>query len=136
MIVGLALVDLAELNLGTRVILGGDHLLDSKVEEIVDCAAGVTKLRAEDPHDQESVDAFIGCDLVTLVGSLPLMRRGAVIVTTCDFENDERLDLYSTLHRKGMRVKTLDTGRMVINELPTLVSRLERLEKLETRSLN
>ena len=134
MIVGFVLTDLAELNLGTRVILGGDHLLDSMVEEIVDYASGVTKLSANDRYDEESVDAFVGCDLMRLVRSMPSMRRGAVIVITCDFEIDERLDLYNTLHRKGMRVKTLDARRKVINELPALVSRLERLEKLETHS--
>ena len=126
-VVALALSDLADLNLGSRVLISGGHVLDSRIADLVGGVAGVVTVSLADQIDDESVDAFIGCDLPSLVGALPKLRRGAVIVITCDFDGDERLDLYGTLHRNGLSVRSIDPRRHVIDELTNLVSRSERL---------
>lgn len=126
-LIGMALVDLAALNLGSRVVIAGAHELDSAVRDIVELAPAISVLSARDEVEDESVDAFIGCDVKGFVQSLPSLRRGGIVVATCAFDDDERLDLYGSLHRKGLSFRSLDLRRDVGVQLPILAARFERL---------
>jgi len=125
-LVGLAFSDLATLNLGSRVIVGGAHRLDLAIGEIVSLASGFRAVSAQDGLEHESIEAFIGCDVRELVRSASYLRPGGSVVVTCDTNSDDRLDLYSSLHRKGLRFRSLDVQRDLVERLPLLVARFER----------
>lgn len=126
-LVGLALVDLAKLNLGSRVIINGTHPIDLAIGELVGLAPALSAIPVRVDQEDESVDAYIGCDISGLVRSLPYLRRGGVVVATCPFDHDVRLDLYGSLHRKGLTFQSLNLRRDLVAKLPTLASRFERL---------
>jgi hypothetical protein len=135
-LVGMASIDLVSPNLGSRLAVDGVHPVDSAIRKLLERASGVSLVSGRDDLADESVDAFIGCDLGALILSLPSIRRGGDVVLTCIPEQDDRLDIYSSLHRKGLHFRSLDLGRDLLENLPSLLDRFARLLEVDSNLAN
>ena len=70
---------------------------------------------------------FIGCSARDLVSALPFMRKNGLAVIPCPVSDHQRLDIYSTLHRKGLSLVASDLAGGNADLLSKTSDRLNRM---------
>ena len=122
----LYVADLARPNLGHTVAVEGNHLIDGAVKNLLDCQTGVRVVPAAN-FTEGSVDTLIVCSPSQLAEMLPHVARNGKVVLTCSLFDSQSIDLYSTVHRKGIRVLGVGFGNGFAMRIPDLNRRLLKL---------
>ena len=125
-LIAIHIVDQARLNLGYSVLAEGDHLIDDVIKTLLGCLRGIRILSPENAG-QEPVDVFIGCSMPTLIGALPMMSRRGTIVLSCSGGSEQSLNVYSTIHRNGLKIYGASFGDDFLIRIPSLSQRLHGL---------
>ena len=126
-LVGLAIADLAELNLGSNLAITGNHLIDQAISELASLSPGLNISSDTEQPRENSVDVIVGCNTKDILRLLPAIRDGGAIVLTCNSNADGRLNFYTSLHRKGLHIRSIDVKHDVIDRLSELMARLENI---------
>ncbi len=126
-LIAMHLADQAQLNLGYSVAVEGSHLIDDAIRTLLSCQKSI-RIVSSGRENGLSVDTFIGCSLPALARVLPTMSRYGMIFLPCsNFSDAQNLNIYSTIHRNGLRVYAAKLGYNMIHQLPKLNQRLQRL---------
>ena len=121
----LQIIDVAEINLGYTVVVRGQHETEEAVRRLL---LFIPACRVIPNHEVlgDPIDVLIGCSVPELIDVLPLIRREGKVVLTCEAEEEESLDIYSTIHRNGLTVCTVNVNDGLGRNIESLSERFCR----------
>ncbi len=128
LLVALVVIDACRLNLGSRVLIAGNDSLDQALSQLLSAAGGIETEHFDASDRIESqLDAIFGCELKIVADHLHRIRNGGKLVPTCEIQQDERIDIYSLVHRKGLQVTGVAVHETMGEQFHDLVRRLNTL---------